>query len=88
MLYFLQEIEPPHRIKIGFSLNPAKRIAVWSASLPQRLQVLKIIPGDREDESWLHVHWKEFRVEGTREWYYPFPELLDYIDVENVKFSA
>lgn len=84
MIYFIQEIEPPFRIKIGYSANPDKRIATLAATLPQLIQILKVIPGDKEDEQWLHERWREFRVNRKREWYYPAPELLEYIDTDNM----
>lgn len=80
MIYFIQEIEPPYRIKIGYSANPKKRIATLAATLPQSINILIVIDGTKEDEYWLHERWKEFRVEGKREWYYPYPELLEEID--------
>jgi hypothetical protein len=86
MLYYIQEIEPPFRIKIGFSEKPLDRIATLAATLPQKVQILKITPGEREDESWMHERWRAYRVEGKREWYYPAPELLDEIDAPNTKF--
>ena len=85
MVYFIQELDPPYRIKIGFSENPNYRIATLAATLPQKIQVLKITEGDRIDESWLHEKWREYRVEGKREWYYPASELLDEIDAPNTK---
>lgn len=85
MVYFLQELEAPYRIKIGYSENPSARIAALAATLPQKVQILKIMEGDRLDESWLHDRWREYRVEGKREWYYPAPELLDEINTDNVK---
>lgn len=80
MVYFIQETEPPYRIKIGYSANPNLRIATLAATLPQKIQILKIMPGDKIDESWLHERWKVYRVEGKREWYYPAFELLADID--------
>lgn len=88
MLYFIQETQEPYRIKIGFSKDPHKRIAVLAAMLPQPVRILKIIEGDRVDESWHHDFLRQFRVEGTREWYYPYAELLDFLDTGDVKFAG
>jgi|APGre2960657505_1045072.scaffolds.fasta_scaffold04375_6 hypothetical protein len=85
MIYFLQETEPPYRIKIGYSANPTKRIATIAATLPQNVQILKIIEGSREDESFFHYIYKKYRVDGKREWYLPDTELLDIIDTPNIK---
>jgi len=83
MVYVIQEKEAPHRVKIGFSKDADKRIAVLAATLPQQLLVLRIDNGDIEDERFYHEHLKEYRVEGTREWYYPYSELFDFLNINN-----
>lgn len=91
MIYFIQESEPPHRVKIGFSDNPARRIPEISAGFSQTMIVLKVIEGSREDEKWIHDYLKDVlscRVEGKREWYHPYAELLDYINSDKAIFPA
>ena len=88
MLYFIQEVDPPHRIKIGYSKDPDRRIAVLAGILPQKIKVLKVIPGEPEDERWHHDFLRPFRVEGTREWYNPEPELLDFIESGDIRFAV
>ena len=80
MIYFIQESEIPHRIKIGYSKTAHARIQKISAGFSQHMVVLKVIEGTKEDESWLHEYLKEFRVDGKREWYFPDPNLLDFIN--------
>jgi len=82
-LYFLQEKEPPHRIKLGYSKRPLARIAEISAGASQHLIVLKIMEGTKEDEQWLHEHFKSelgCRVAGKREWYEATAALLEQIN--------
>jgi len=88
MIYFIQEKEEPYRIKIGYSKDATKRIAVLSATLPQQVEIIKIIPGDIEDEKWFHDLLKQFRVSGKREWYHPDPDLLDFIETGDLKFAS
>lgn len=88
MIYVLQETDPPYRIKIGYSSNVEKRFAVLSATLPQKIKLLKTMEGQREDEAFFHELLKPFRVQGTREWYYPSPEVLDTLDCDWILDSA
>ena len=91
MIYFIQEKDPPHRIKVGFSDKPLERIAEITAGFSQHMTVLKVIEGTREDETWLHRHLKYdvgARVEGKREWYHPYPEMLDYVNSEWATFPG
>jgi hypothetical protein len=84
MLYIIQEKDPPHRIKIGFSKDPHKRIQHITAGASQHMIVLKIMEGDIEDEKWLHTFFSGSRVEGKREWYLPTLELREWIDTDNI----
>ena len=80
MIYFIQETEFPNRIKVGYSKDAAKRIAVLGSILPQKIKILRVTEGDRGDEQAIHLGLKPFRVEGTKEWYQPFPEVLEFIE--------
>jgi hypothetical protein len=81
MIYFIQENEHPYRIKMGFSKNPKKRLSHFSGLMPQKVTLLKIIEGDIEDERFFHLQMKDYRVEGSREWYYP---LVGFVDAMNL----
>jgi hypothetical protein len=80
MIYVLQEQEPPYRLKIGYSANVQTRVATLAAILPQPVKLVKVMEGELEDEQWLHSHLQGYRVEGTREWYYPTADVLEYLD--------
>lgn len=81
MIYFIQEKETPFRIKIGYSKDPEKRVRTIAGTLPQKIILLKIIEGCLEDEQFFHQHFKPFRVPGTKEWYFPEQEVLDFIEL-------
>lgn len=80
MIYFIQETEPPFRIKVGYSKTPWKRVKRLASTLPQRIKLLKVKEGEREDEKFLHLKLAEYRVGGTREWFYPAAAALDILD--------
>lgn len=63
-------------IKIGYSVNVAKRLAVLS--YPDELILLAQVQGDKALERRLHRRFKKYRAHG--EWFNPAPELLAYID--------
>jgi len=81
MIYALQETVRPFRIKLGYSKHPLKRFATIAAALPQEVVFLGWWEGSITDERFYHEHFKEFRVEGTREWYVPDPEILEFLDL-------
>lgn len=81
MIYILQELESPYRVKIGYSVDPEKRFATIAGALPQKVVLLRVMEGSIEDERFYHEHFKQHRVEGTREWYYPHVEVLEFIDM-------
>lgn len=66
-----------NRIKIGFSVNPAKRIEAILTGCPERLAVLGVIPGTIPEEHALHHRFAPARVH--REWFNATPELRSYI---------
>lgn len=54
-------------VKLGFSADPAKRIAAIAAALPGDLEVIWIERGRLHDERRFHRALEAFRVKG--EWY-------------------
>lgn len=53
-VYFIQAVEGGP-IKIGFAQDPQKRLAEIQRMSPVPLQVLKVIPGDRNLEGAIHL---------------------------------
>lgn len=77
-LYFLQS-GPGGPIKIGFtSRHVSARLAVLQVGNPHPLELLRSVPGNREDERKLHARFASARVTG--EWFQPSPELLAFIE--------
>lgn len=56
-----------NRIKIGFSINPQKRLSELQIGSPFRLEMLGYWPGGKRCEKLLHRHFKNFRKTG--EWF-------------------
>lgn len=76
MVYFIQS-EVNGFIKIGFSNCVEDRIRDLQITHPKPLNVLASVPGDREDESLLHILFVECCVRG--EWFRPTAPLLGLI---------
>lgn len=77
MIYFIQSADGTGPIKIGFAVDPQKRIAEIQRMSPTRLRTLATIDGDRATESVLHRGFSHLRAYG--EWFRPEQELLDFI---------
>ena len=76
MIYFIREgIEG--RIKIGYSVEPTKRLKQLQTGSSTRLHLLTVVPGDRSDETVIHTRLRRFRGEG--EWFAPEPEVFAVI---------
>lgn len=55
------------RVKIGHTLDLARRVSELQVGCPDQLEVLLAIPGDPSDESYLHERFAAQWVRG--EWY-------------------
>ena len=82
MIYFIKNIVSG-TIKIGFSDTPNKRLKDLQTGSPDRLVLIKTIPGDRETESNIHQQFSHCRLEG--EWFASTDELLEFIKGQNKK---
>ena len=76
VVYFVQA-ETSQLIKIGWSARLANRIAALRTGSPERLTVLKTIPGDCQLESEIHQRFRHLRHHG--EWFKPGDDLLAFI---------
>lgn len=88
MIYIIQEEDPPHRIKVGYSANVKVRVATLASILPQKIKLLKVMEGELEDEQCIHSRLAEFRVAGTKEWYHPYADLMDVLDTDGTLEAA
>ncbi len=72
MLYFIRYSQR-NAVKIGYSASPAERLRGLQTSSPDKLTLLGICPGGREEESALHRRLGHLRLRG--EWFLDTPEL-------------
>lgn len=76
VVYFIQRgSEGP--VKIGFSKNPKGRLSSLQTGIPERLHLLGVLPGGKEEEQRLHRYFAAYCIQG--EWFKPAPDLLAYI---------
>lgn len=75
-VYFLHALIS-NRVKIGFSLNPERRIAGILTSCPEQIVHLGSMRAGYPDEAALHKKFEGLRVH--REWFEATPDLLIYI---------
>lgn len=88
-LYAVQMLIPEYKfqpIKIGFSAEPARRIKEFTRGpFPTVLLGQWSAPNGLRDESELHTRFREYRLSG--EWFYPAPELLDFLSHADRRIS-
>jgi hypothetical protein len=62
------------KVKIGFAVDVANRVAELQAAHWERLNILRIWEGDRLTEAWLHRQFPESRI--ARDWFFFDPDML------------
>lgn len=60
--------------KIGYAVNPVKRLAELQTGMPYTLRLLAMFPGSRTDEAEWHADYAADRVRG--EWFRVTPRLM------------
>lgn len=79
-VYFVQDCLSK-KIKIGYSSDFKRRFQDLSNMNANKLYLLGLFPGDKEDESKLH---NKFAVDRTHgEWFNPSVQILNFIKEEN-----
>jgi len=76
-VYFIQGVDGG-LVKIGWSSDPALRLAKLQMAGPVILRILHTEAGFGPDEAALHERFKDARRHG--EWFEPVPELMAYIE--------
>lgn len=66
-VYVIATTELPHRIKVGFTGDPAGRLITLQAMSPVGLEMVRYRPGTVADERRLHALFAESRLHG--EWF-------------------
>lgn len=75
-VYAVEAVESG-RVKIGIAEDPAKRLQGHQVSSPERLRLLKVVPGDRKLERELHRRFADSRLHG--EWFAPTLEISAWL---------
>lgn len=75
-VYFAQTESGP--IKVGFSLNTARRIANIQTTIPEKLSLLATVRGTLRTELYFHDLLRSHKMTG--EWYRPDPAVLLIVD--------
>lgn len=73
MIYFIRNTTTG-TIKIGYSIDPTKRLATLQTAHHDRLEVWDAVPGDQDAERVLHRRFASFRMNG--EWFHPHPVVI------------
>ena len=84
-VYFLQG-QCGGAIKIGYSINPEKRLRELQTGYPDTLIILLMIPGSEASESALHRQFEASRLNG--EWFRPDNLLIDKIKELKAKTTS
>lgn len=66
-VYFMQSQGGDEAVKIGWSMNPNRRLAEVGQGHPYGLAIVALLPGGRAVEFALHRRFKEYRLGG--EWF-------------------
>jgi hypothetical protein len=75
-VYFIQG-QTTGLIKIGFAVNPQKRIKILATGCTEHLKILCVQPGTRDHERRAHEKFAHLRQKG--EWFLPGKPLLAFI---------
>jgi hypothetical protein len=76
MIYFIQEGNAGP-IKIGFAIDPWKRIEQIQIGNSEKLNMLRTIPGNKKREREIHKLLSAYKKRG--EWYEPTIEVIEFI---------
>lgn len=73
-----EETDDPEFVKVGYSVNPNKRVAELQTGNPRKLVILAIMEGTLEDERRLHAKYSDANI--LQEWFELSDELLEEFD--------
>lgn len=76
MIYFIRDTASGD-IKIGFSGNPSRRLAILQTGHANHLELLGVISGSLTEEQALHERFANSHKRG--EWFRPTPDLVDFV---------
>ena len=85
-IYFLTE---GNYIKIGYTTQPIKkRIQQLNTGSVKKIYLLGWIEGNKEKEKELHRRFSNSRVRVSGEWFAPTPELIQFINDNNLQSNC
>lgn len=73
-LYFVKPVGQAGPIKIGHSVNPARRVRELACEVGRKLQLVAQCPARRIDES--YMHWRHRHHHLCGEWFEPTPRIM------------
>jgi hypothetical protein len=76
-IYFIADEH--ERIKIGFAIDPEKRLKTFQNSNADELTILLIVPGTYHKEKTLHERFSYLRI-GDTEWFEKAPEIVEFME--------
>ena len=82
LIYFFRCV-PDGPIKIGYTVNVARRFQSVQVSCPYELEFMGSIAGNPGDEKKIHARFEGQRIRG--EWFEASPDLLEFISKEASK---
>ncbi len=86
MIYFIR-MGSNGPIKIGFSVEPKRRLRQLQTASPTRLLLLAVVPGELTDELAIHRRLRRYRGEG--EWFENGAEVLSLLaELEDVEYEV
>ena len=81
-MYFIAQQNNEHKVKIGYSKNPNKRLKSLSTSSPSPLILLGYFEGTMQNEMETHLRFEKDCL--NLEWYNLSDEILDFINEVNL----
>lgn len=66
-------------VKIGWAIDPTKRVKELQTGCPHELTILATLHGTQVEEFELHRRFAAYRVRHNGEWFHATPELLSFI---------
>ena len=81
MIYFIKS-ESGH-VKIGYSDSDIEqRMSALQCASPFKLTIMKVIPGDYEQENLIHKKFEKYRVQG--EWFTITDDILEFTEKPDI----
>lgn len=77
MIYFIQAVDGTGPIKIGFAVNPLRRLGEVQRMSPVKLTILATTDGDRDREARVHRYLSKFRLYG--EWFFASETVMEFV---------